>query len=101
EFILPYDEIKPLILQAKSFELRDCICRKQQDLLENRKCDFPLNVCLNFSVKERPMGPHSITQEEALKVLNQAEEVGLVHTVNNSPKEFFMYATVVGAVVVF
>ena len=89
EFILPYDEIKPLILQAKSFELRDCICRKQQDLLENRKCDFPLNVCLNFSVKERPMGPHSITQEEALKVLNQAEEVGLVHTVNNVAKGVF------------
>lgn len=29
EYILPYDDIKPLILQAKSFELRDCICRKQ------------------------------------------------------------------------
>jgi len=26
EFILPYDDIKPLLLQAKSFELRDCIC---------------------------------------------------------------------------
>jgi len=89
EFILPYDDIKPLILQAKTFELWDCICRKQQDLLENRKCDFPLNVCLNFSVKERPMGPHSITQEEALKVLNQAEEVGLVHTVNNVAKGVF------------
>jgi len=89
EFILPYDDIKSLILQAKTFELWDCICRKQQDLLENRKCDFPLNVCLNFSVKERPMGPHSITQEEALKVLNQAEEVGLVHTVNNVAKGVF------------
>jgi NAD-dependent dihydropyrimidine dehydrogenase PreA subunit len=89
EFILPYDDIKPLILQAKAFELWDCICRKQQDLIENRKCDFPLNVCLNFSVKERPMGPHSITQEEALKVLNQAEEVGLVHTVNNVAKGVF------------
>jgi NAD-dependent dihydropyrimidine dehydrogenase PreA subunit len=89
EFILPYDDIKPLILQAKAFELWDCICRKQQDLIENRKCDFPLNVCLNFSVKERPMGPHSITQEEALKVLNQAEEVGLVHTVSNIAKGVF------------
>ena len=83
EFILPYDDVKQLILQAKSFELRDCICRKQQDLVGTRKCDFPLKVCLNFSVRERPVGPHSITQEEALKVLDQVEEIGLVHQVSN------------------
>ena len=89
EFILPYDDIKPLISQAKWFELRDCICRKQQHLVGNRKCDFPLNVCLNFSVKEKPVGPHNITQGEALKGLDQAEEIGLVHTVSNIAKGFF------------
>ena len=89
EFILPYDDIRPLILQAKWFELRDCICRRQQDLVGNRKCDFPLNVCLNFSVKERPVGPHNITQEEALKVLDKTEEIGLVHTVSNIARGIF------------
>jgi electron transport complex protein RnfB len=89
EFILPYDDIKPLLLQANSFELRDCICRKQQDLLETRKCDFPLDVCLVFSMKERPEGPHSITQEEALDVLDRSEEVGLVHTVSNVARGVF------------
>jgi len=83
EFILPYDDIKQLILQARSFELRDCICRKQMDLVDNRRCDFPVRVCLNFSVKESPAGRNSITQEEAIKVLDQTEEVGLVHTVSN------------------
>lgn len=83
EVILPYDDIKPLILQAKWFELRDCICRKQQDLIGNRKCDFPLKICLDFSMKDRPTGPHNIVQKEALKVLDQAEEIGLVHTVSN------------------
>ncbi|MFC2003088.1 ATP-binding protein [Chloroflexota bacterium] len=86
EFILPYDDVKALMLQARQFGLRDCICRKQHDLLGNRKCDFPLNVCLNFSIVERPVGPHDITQEEALKVLDQAEEIGLVHTINNISK---------------
>ena len=83
EVILPYDDIKQLILQAKSFQLRDCICRKQQDLMGSRKCDFPLNACLIFLMKERPAGPYSITQEEALKVLDKVEEVGLVHSVSN------------------
>ena len=83
EIILPYDDVKQLILQAKSFELRDCICRKQLDLVGNRKCDFPIRACLNFSVKERPAGPHDITREEALGVLDSAEETGLVHSVSN------------------
>ena len=89
EFILPYDDIKSLILQAKGFDLRDCICRKQQDLLGTRKCDFPLDVCLTFSMRERPAGPHSITQEEALRVLDRAEEVGLVHSVSNFARGMF------------
>ncbi len=91
EFILPYDDIKPLILQAKWFELRDCICRKTQDLLGIRRCEFPLKVCLIFSATERPVGPRlldNITQQEALKVLDQAEEIGLVHCVSNIAQGF-------------
>ena len=89
EFILPYDDIKSLIMQAKRFELRDCICRKQLDLVDNRKCDFPLKVCLNFSMAERPVRPHYISQEEALRVLDQTEEIGLVHTVSNIARGFY------------
>ena len=89
EFILPYDDIIPLILQANFFELRDCICRKQQDLVDNQKCDFPLKACLNFSVKERPAGQHSITKQEALNALDQAKEIGLVHTVSNVARGVF------------
>ena len=83
EIILPYDDVKELILQARSFELRDCICRKQLDLVGNRRCEFPVRACLNFSVKERPAGPYDITQKEAIRVLDQVEEIGLVHTVSN------------------
>ena len=83
EVILPYDDVKQMILQAKSFELRDCICRKQQDLTGSRECDFPLNVCLIFLMRERPANPYSITQGEALRVLDEVENVGLVHTVSN------------------
>lgn len=89
EFILPYDNIKPLILQAKWFNLVDCICRKQQDLLATRKCDFPLRACLIFSMIERPMRRDNITQQEALKLLDQVEEIGLVHTVSNVARGIF------------
>jgi ferredoxin len=86
EVIMPYDDVKELVLQANSFELQDCICRKQLDLLGKRQCEFPVRACLTFSVKERPAGTYSVTRQEALKVLDQAEEVGLVHTVSNVAK---------------
>ncbi len=86
EIIMPYDDIKALLMQAKRFGLRDCICRKQQDLVDKRKCDFPLDVCLNFTMADGSARPHDITREEALNILDRAEEIGLVHTVNNVVK---------------
>ena len=86
EYILPYDEIVPLIERSEYFELRDCVCRKQQELLDKRKCDFPLDMCMIFIPIKRPLGPHSITKEQALDVLRRAEKVGLVHTVANVAK---------------
>ena len=83
EYILPYDKIVPLIERSEYFELRDCVCRKQQELLDKRKCDFPLDMCMIFIPVKRPPGPHSITKEQALDALRRAEEVGLVHTVAN------------------
>ena len=83
EFILPYDEIVPIIERSEYFEMHDCICRKQQELLGKRKCDFPIDMCMAIiPVKQHP-GPKSITKQQALNALKRAEEEGLVHTVSN------------------
>ena len=89
EHILPYDDVKAMLHAAKSFRVRDCICRVQQDLLGNRKCTFPVKMCLTFSPVERPADPDTISKEEALALLDKAEEVGLVHTVSNITKDIF------------
>ena len=82
EWVLPYDDVRAILLAAKTFGVVDCICRVQQDYI-GRQCDFALKVCLNFSSRERPPTPGDISQEEALAILDQTEEVGLVHTVSN------------------
>lgn len=74
EFILPYDDIKPLILQANFFELRDCICRKQQDLMGTRKCDFPLDVCLIFSLKENRWDHTALLKKKPLMCLTKLKK---------------------------
>lgn len=89
EWILPYDDVRAMLKAAKKFSVRDCICRVQQDLLGDRKCDFPLKNCLSFSSIERPDRLGDISQEEVLGILDQSEEVGLVHTVSNIIKGVF------------
>jgi electron transport complex protein RnfB len=83
ERIMPYDEVKALLLGAKTFSVRNCICRKERELNGHRSCSFPLENCLSMSPSPRPARPGDISKEEAVAVLNQAEEVGLVHTVSN------------------
>jgi ferredoxin len=85
EWILPYDDVKAILLKSKTFRLRDCICRKQQDLV-GRKCEFPLKTCLSFSSFESPPNEYDISKEEALAFLDKVEEMGLVHTVSNVMK---------------
>lgn len=82
ERILPYDDVRAILLAAKAFRVRDCICRVQQDYL-GRQCDFPVNVCLTFSSLERPPSADDISQREALALLDRVEAIGLVHTVSN------------------
>ncbi len=83
EMVLPYDDVRAILLTARTFHLRDCICRAQQDQLGSRKCDFPVNMCLSFSDEARSANPGDISREEALAILEKSEEVGLVHTVSN------------------
>jgi len=87
EWILPYDDVKAVLLASKSFNVRDCICRVQQDFI-GRKCNFPLKICLNFASYERPARAGDISKDEALALLDKAEEIGLVHTVSNVMKGF-------------
>ncbi|MFH1569196.1 MAG: 4Fe-4S binding protein, partial [Gemmatimonadota bacterium] len=83
EWILPYDDVRAYLEQARTFSVRDCICRVQQDLLESRRCDFPLRNCVSFSPAERPPRPGDISRDEALAILDECEAAGLVHSVSN------------------
>ena len=83
EWVLPYDEVRPILEEAHTFSNNDCICRVQQEQLGQRRCDFPLGFCLSFSSVKRAPEPGGISREEALDLLVQTEEIGLVHTVNN------------------
>lgn len=84
--IYPYQQAYQMIENAKSWGVRECICRKQQGLLGN-SCKYPSRVCLPFSHRENAFDDdpltQSITKEESLKLLKDAEDAGLVHNTSN------------------
>jgi H+/Na+-translocating ferredoxin:NAD+ oxidoreductase subunit B len=86
EWILPYEDVRAILMAAKTYSVRDCICRVEQEYL-GRRCEYPVHMCLSFSNLERSPQEGDISREEALEVLNRSEEVGLVHTVSNVMKD--------------
>lgn len=85
--VFPYEKASEIIKAADVIAVAECICRKEQKLVGGG-CDAPADNCLVFShwanfYIENGMG-RKITQEEALQVLNKAEEAGLVHCSNNT-----------------
>src|SRR5512136_2424218 len=69
ECILPYDDVRAILLDSKTFQVRDCICRKQRAHV-GHPCKLPTRICLSFSSMESSPGPSSISQAEALAILD-------------------------------
>jgi Fe-S-cluster-containing hydrogenase component 2 len=89
--VAPYDSIRNLIKQQSKLVVADCICRKGSKL-KGEGCGKPLESCLVFSTGafyylENGLG-RDISQEEALKILDKAEEAGLVLQSGNAQKTF-------------
>ncbi|MGB6064266.1 MAG: 4Fe-4S binding protein [Desulfomonilaceae bacterium] len=79
--VMPYDDVRKLFEARDKISVANCICRVQQGLLD-KGCDKPKEVCFQF-------GSHAqyyvdkgmarfITQDEALRIIDQCDEAGLV-----------------------
>lgn len=84
---LTYEQVSCFIENAKSFMVNDCICKKEQGLLDN-PCDKPLEVCLGVNPEpgyydNHPWGGRVISKDQAFEILSKAEEAGLVHMTSN------------------
>ena len=85
--VLAYEDTRKMIEGARSFRVMDCICRKEKDLV-GEPCSHTVETCLTFSKRENAyddshLGGRILTKEEAMAVLDAAEEEGLVHCTYN------------------
>jgi ferredoxin len=85
--VATYEDSRAIIRNKKLISLARCICRVQQGLID-QGCGKPVEVCLSFGASaqhyiDQGMG-RPISVEEAFKVLDEAEEAGLVIQPSNS-----------------
>jgi electron transport complex protein RnfB len=85
--LLPYHKIEEGIRSARIIAVADCICRKETQLL-GKGCKHPLETCLSFGAAaefyiETGLG-RQIRAEEALRILWETDQSGLVHAGANS-----------------
>lgn len=84
--IMTHEKVSHYIEQANSWGVLKCICRVQKNLI-GQGCSHTVENCLAFSSKPnafaRTEAIRSITKKEALEILSQADEEGLIHSTSN------------------
>jgi len=84
--VFPYEQASALLNKAKSFGVRKCICKVEKALV-GEPCKYPVEVCLVFMPVEGAFDDdpdtRAITKEEALQILRETEEAGLIHSSSN------------------
>jgi electron transport complex protein RnfB len=90
--IFPYERATGLIEGARSWGVRDCVCRVQQRLI-GKGCEHPVENCIMFAPVERAFdgseATRVITKDEALALLRDAADAGLVHSAANTREGIF------------
>ena len=89
--VLPHEDAREIIKKQNKIAVAPCICKREKEAL-GEKCDKPEEVCMVFSTGayyyiENGYG-REITVDEALNILDQAHEAGLVCSPSNDQKGF-------------
>jgi ferredoxin len=84
EVVLPYEEIRGIIERNDLISVNHCYCRNwKYNLNEPCKLETPDLNCFQFGKYAQSLIDHdfgkAISKEEALKILKESEDAGLVH----------------------
>ncbi|MBQ0078918.1 MAG: 4Fe-4S binding protein, partial [Eubacterium sp.] len=86
--VLDIDRASEFLKVCRRFAVVNCICREARDLQGGRECDYPKDVCLLFDESADgaiawEMG-REITYDEALEIIKDCRELGLVQVISNA-----------------
>lgn len=85
--VMPYENAESLVRGERFITITNCICRQEKRML-GEGCDKPLESCMTFGSAARyfvQIGRgRAITQDEAMAILKQADDAGLVLQPSNA-----------------
>ncbi len=88
--VLPLDIVSEMIKQETLIGVAECYCRKTKKVV-GKECSHPLETCLVFSDIAQSLIESGIARQidydETMRILQMAEEQGLVHNVDNARGE--------------
>jgi len=91
--IMHYEKAEEIVRSHDNIVVAPCICRQEKQLI-HEGCDKPLETCLSFgsgaAYYQRNGLGRPIDQEEALSILDLANDAGLVLQPGNSQKANFI-----------
>lgn len=91
--IMAYEQAEEIVRAHENITVAPCICREEKQTI-GEGCDKPLETCLSFgsaaAYYQRNGLGRQISQEEALNILDLANDAGLVLQPGNSQKASFI-----------
>ena len=89
---LPYEDVRSIINEAKTFAITHCHCRTQKFLADEKVCDAPRDVCMSLDFAAdfliRAGIGKKVDRKTMLEKLDLAEKHNLVHMSDNSRSGF-------------
>jgi electron transport complex protein RnfB len=90
--ILPYERASELVEGSRSWGVRECVCRVQQKKV-GKGCDSTLENCVVFApvpgAFDESESTRAIAKDDALRILREAAEEGLVHSTCNYQNQIY------------
>ena len=93
--VLPYERADAIVRTHTYFAVRNCVCRQERQVV-HKGCDKPMETCLSFDNGARQAveigRARPISMDDALAILQQADQAGLVLQPANSQDPIFICA---------
>jgi len=91
--VMPHERAQEFVRNHTTFAVSNCICRQEQRIMD-KGCDKPEESCMSFGMAaeitiDNGRG-RAISREEALSIIQRAEEAGLVLQPGNAKNPVFM-----------
>jgi NAD-dependent dihydropyrimidine dehydrogenase PreA subunit len=92
QHVLAYEDARSIIKDARSFSISHCYCRMAKDVLNEKSCKAPRDICMSFDFAAEFLIRNKIGKEvdcdTMLRKLDLAEKHNLVHVTDNAQSGF-------------